>query len=164
MQIIAYDVKRNKLKPGYSGGSVINHLPAKQETLKMQVWTLDQEEPWVEEMPTPVFLPGKSYGQRSLVSYSPWGCKRVGHDLATKQQKQQQIIKPWDVVRCTNKKPLTVITKYTPSLQGLCGPSNLDSGPITLHIKHIILDCTSATTIKAVDKNGRRNNTNKNGS
>ena len=25
--------------------------------------------------PTPVFLPGKSYGQRRLVGYSPWGCK-----------------------------------------------------------------------------------------
>ena len=24
--------------------------------------------------PTPVFLPGESHGQRSLVSYSPWGC------------------------------------------------------------------------------------------
>ena len=23
--------------------------------------------------PTPVFLPGKSHGQRSLVGYSPWG-------------------------------------------------------------------------------------------
>ena len=23
-----------------------------------------------------VFLPGKSYGQRSLAGYSPWGCKR----------------------------------------------------------------------------------------
>ena len=26
-------------------------------------------------LPTPVFLPGKSHGQRSLASYSPWGCK-----------------------------------------------------------------------------------------
>ena len=25
--------------------------------------------------PTPVFLPGKSHGQRSLVGCSPWGCK-----------------------------------------------------------------------------------------
>ena len=25
--------------------------------------------------PTPVFLPGKSHGRRSLVGYSPWGCK-----------------------------------------------------------------------------------------
>ena len=24
-------------------------------------------------------------GQRSLVGYSPWGCKRIGHDLETKQ-------------------------------------------------------------------------------
>ena len=38
--------------------------------------------------PTPVLLPGKFYGLRSLVGYSPWGCKRVRHNLATKQQKQ----------------------------------------------------------------------------
>ena len=31
----------------------------------------------------PVFLPGKSYGQRSLAGYSPWGHKR--DDLATQQ-------------------------------------------------------------------------------
>ena len=30
----------------------------------------------------PVFLPGKSYLQRSLVGYSPWGC-RVGHNWVT---------------------------------------------------------------------------------
>ena len=33
--------------------------------------------------PSPVFLPGKSHGQRRLVGYSPWGCRRVGHNLAT---------------------------------------------------------------------------------
>ena len=26
-------------------------------------------------LPTPVFLPGESHGQKSLVSYNPWGCK-----------------------------------------------------------------------------------------
>ena len=25
--------------------------------------------------PSPIFLPGESHGQRSLVGYSPWGCK-----------------------------------------------------------------------------------------
>ena len=35
--------------------------------------------------PTPVFLPGESHGQRRLVGYSPWGCRRVGHNLAAKQ-------------------------------------------------------------------------------
>jgi len=45
--------------------------------------------PWVRKIPwrrqwqpTPVFLPGKCYGQRRLASYSPWGC-RVGHDWVT---------------------------------------------------------------------------------
>ena len=37
--------------------------------------------------PTPVFLPGKSHGQRSLAGYSPWCLKRFGHYLAIKQQK-----------------------------------------------------------------------------
>ena len=36
--------------------------------------------------PTSVFLPGKLHGQRSLAHYSPWGHKRVRHDLVTKQQ------------------------------------------------------------------------------
>ena len=40
--------------------------------------------------PTPIFLPGKSHGQRSLAGSSSWGHKRVRHDLATKQQQQQQ--------------------------------------------------------------------------
>jgi len=40
--------------------------------------------PWRRKwQPIPLFLLGKSHGQRSLVDYSPWGCKRVGHDLAT---------------------------------------------------------------------------------
>ena len=49
-------------------------------------------DPWVSKIPwrrewqlTPVFLPGKSHGQRSLLGYSPWGCKRVGYDLVAKQ-------------------------------------------------------------------------------
>ena len=32
--------------------------------------------PWRKKwLPTPVFLPGEFYGQRSLVGYNPWGCK-----------------------------------------------------------------------------------------
>ena len=48
----------------------------------------DQEtfDPWEgktswrrEKQPTPVLLPGKSHGQRSLAGYSPWGYK--GSDM-----------------------------------------------------------------------------------
>ena len=32
--------------------------------------------PWRREwLPTPVYLPGEFYGQRSLAGYSPWGFK-----------------------------------------------------------------------------------------
>ena len=30
---------------------------------------------WRKWQPTPVFLPGKFHGQKSLAGYSPWGCK-----------------------------------------------------------------------------------------
>ena len=36
--------------------------------------------------PTPVFLPEKCHGQRSLADYSPWGGKWVGHNWVTNQQ------------------------------------------------------------------------------
>ena len=36
--------------------------------------------------PTLAFLPVKSHGQWSLVGYSPWDCKRVRHNLVTKQK------------------------------------------------------------------------------
>jgi len=35
-------------------------------------------------------LPGKSQGQRSLAGYGPQGHKKVGHDLANKQQQLPQ--------------------------------------------------------------------------
>ena len=38
--------------------------------------------------PTPVFLPGKSHGQRGLAGDSPWGGKRVRHSLVTKQPRR----------------------------------------------------------------------------
>ena len=48
-----------------------------------EIWVqfLGREDPLEKRMAmTPVFLPGECHGQRSLVGYSPWGCKRVGHD------------------------------------------------------------------------------------
>ena len=62
---------------------MVKNLPAGQE---MRIQSLGQEDPLEKEMqPTPVFLPGKSHGRRSLEDCSLWGHKRVGHDLATKQ-------------------------------------------------------------------------------
>ena len=41
------------------------------------------EDPPEKEMATPVFLPGKSPGQKSLVGYSPQGCKKSNTTEAT---------------------------------------------------------------------------------
>ena len=54
---------------GFTGGSAVKNPPVKQE---MQGQSLGPEDPLEKEMePTPVFLLGKSHGQRSLTGYSP---------------------------------------------------------------------------------------------
>ena len=53
----------------------VKHLPTMRETW---VQSLDQEDPVEKEwQSTPVFLPGKSHGQRSLVGYNSWGGKEL---------------------------------------------------------------------------------------
>ena len=49
----------------------------------MLVRSLGQEDPLEEGMATPIFLPGESLGQKSLVGYSPWSCKQVDMTEAT---------------------------------------------------------------------------------
>ena len=62
-----------------AGDTVAKNSPAIQEMQETQVWSLGLIQgkiPWRKEwLPTPVFLPEKFHGQRSLVGYSPWGNK-----------------------------------------------------------------------------------------
>ena len=54
---------------------MVKHLPEMQETL---IRSLGQEDPLEKEMaPTPLFLPGKFHGLKSLVGYSPWVRKEL---------------------------------------------------------------------------------------
>ena len=55
--------------------------------------------PWVGKIPwrwkwqpTPVFLLGESHGQRSMVCYSPWGCRESDTTEATEHTKLGQLI------------------------------------------------------------------------
>ena len=53
----------------------VKHLPTMLET---RVRSLSQEDPLEKEMqPTPVLLPRKYHGLRSLVGPSPWGRKEL---------------------------------------------------------------------------------------
>ena len=63
----------NKPRVGSRVAQTVKNLPAMQET---QVQLPGLEDTWRREwLPTPVFFPGESHGQRSLEGYSPWGCK-----------------------------------------------------------------------------------------
>ena len=57
----------------------------------MQVQSLGWEDLWRRrQQPIPIFLPGKSQGQRSLADYSPWSPKGVGQDLGTNKKVSQE--------------------------------------------------------------------------
>ena len=65
---------------------VVKNLPSSLLVVKNVGNIRDGFNPWVEKIPwrragqpTPVFLPGESHGQRSLVGYSPCG-QTVTHD------------------------------------------------------------------------------------
>ena len=68
---------QNMLKYTHERVSLVAQMvktpPAMQET---QVQSLSQEDPWRRKwQPTPVFLPVKSHGQKTLEGNSPWGLK-----------------------------------------------------------------------------------------
>ena len=61
---------------GFPRGSKVKALPATQELQETRVYSRARKILWRRAwQPTPVFLPGESHGQRSLVGYGPWGPK-----------------------------------------------------------------------------------------
>ena len=67
---------------GFPGGSVVKNAPANERDAVKKIC---RGRKW---QPTPVFLPGESHGQWSLMGYSPWDHKGFRHDLMTKQKQQ----------------------------------------------------------------------------
>ena len=63
---------------GFPDASVVKNMLAVQETqetlIQSRVWKIPWRRKW---QPTPVFLPENPQGQRSLVGYSPGGCKQL---------------------------------------------------------------------------------------
>ena len=54
---------------------MVKRPPTTRETC---IQSLGQKIPWRKKwQPTPVLLPGKSHGPRTLVGYSPWGRKEL---------------------------------------------------------------------------------------
>ena len=68
----------------FPGGSVIKNPPA----IVGDVGSIPGLERFLEKE-----MPGRSHGQKSVAGYSPWGDRRVGHDLASKQQQTEDAAK-----------------------------------------------------------------------
>jgi len=59
-------------------------LTGKEFTCQYTKWRRLGFDPWIRKIPwrrkwqpTPIFFLGKSYGQRNLAGYSPWGIKEM---------------------------------------------------------------------------------------
>ena len=67
------------LQRGFPDGSVLRNPPANAGGVgSCQCRKIPWRKKW---RPIPVSLPGKSHGQRSLMGYSPRGCKELDADL-----------------------------------------------------------------------------------
>ena len=76
----------------FPGGSVVKNLPAKQEMQETWVQSWVGKISWRRKwQPTPVFLPEKCHGQRSLVGYSPQAHKEL--DMTEHRHTIQELVK-----------------------------------------------------------------------
>ena len=74
--------------PKWHSGKEPTCLCGRYKRLRFNLWVW--KIPWRQNwQPTPVFLPGKLHGQRSLVGYHPWGLKRVRLNCMTEHRHTQ---------------------------------------------------------------------------
>ena len=82
--------------PGIPGGSVVKNLPVNGGDLRFNPRI--RKIPWRRKwQPTPVFLLGKSQGQRRLVGYRPWV-----HKQSSMTEHVHMLICPWVVLSCSS--------------------------------------------------------------
>ena len=99
----------------------VKNLSAMEEKQDTRVQLLGREDPLEEGMTiphTPVLLPGKSHGQRSLVGYSPWVHKEL--DMTERLSRHSMSV----IFRCTGK-PHT----HKPSKLALLRQANTGTEP-----------------------------------
>ena len=63
--------------PGFPGGLVVKNPPVMLESQETQIQSCRKTPCRRAQQPIPVFLPGESHGEKSLVHYSPWVAKNL---------------------------------------------------------------------------------------
>ena len=110
-----------------------------QETQETWVRTLGGEMPWrTAWQPAPVFLPGESHGQRSLVGHiQSIGLQRVGHDWSETFSFILWKVSIWNIysiswmrkLRFCMGKNFKVTKEVSPFDHILCSTLNIKTGP-----------------------------------
>ena len=91
-------------------GAVVKNPPL-QEMQDSWVWSLVGKIPWSRKwQPTPVLLPGKSYGQRILAGYSPCDLKETDPTEHTCRQTHVHLVLGINVFRMFPCEVLTIIS------------------------------------------------------
>ena len=76
---------------GLPGSSAVKNPPANVGDLGLILWV--GKVSWTRKwQPLPVFLPGKSHGQKGLVGYSPWACQELDATWELNNKNNNQII------------------------------------------------------------------------
>ena len=96
---IRFNTKANVLFLGFPDGSVVKNLiPSQCRVRKIPSWRKWQ--------PTPVSLPERSHGQRSLAGHSPWGLK----ELDMTENTQCSVLN--DNIQCLHTNPPCLNVRY----------------------------------------------------
>ena len=83
-------------------------------------------------------MPGKSHGQRSLVGYSPWGCKESDtterlhfkHFVVNLQNSKGKKLEKWQVTKLISME--VYLNKHLPqNMSGDCGEQSKEQDMIT---------------------------------
>ena len=124
--------------------------------------------PWRRKwQPTPVFLPGKTHGQRSLVGYRSRGHKRIGYNLVTKEQQQLFALRGCPVHRRTfndvsgfchhvamTPSPAPIVTTSAVSRCGHMCPGGLN--PLQMKIMAVTHEAEGWACLGVVNLRGRK--------
>ena len=128
---------------------MLKKLPANVGDVGSIPWV--RKSPWrMKWQPTLIFLSEKSHGRKSLAGYSPWGRKRVKHDLATKWNNKSQVT----FVMCSDQRIHWKCQSESRGLwfKGTCLktlPSLLSFRPVSLACEDIQSNCQKCSVIRS---------------
>ena len=100
--------------------------------------------PWEGNNPLQYLCLGNSKDRGALVGYRPWGCKRVGCDLETRQQQQESIYLPTYVIshQFSSVQLLSHVwlfaTPWTTACQASLSITNFRSSPKLMSIESVM--------------------------